>query len=79
MKLAVALSGGVDSSVACALLKKQGFIVIGLHMKLFPGKIEKRVKEIGKVLDIPIKIIDYQKEFAAKMQTVLRNISTNIM
>src|SRR3990167_4523464 len=34
MKLAyVAMSGGVDSSVAAALLKKQGFNVVGVFMK----------------------------------------------
>ena len=35
MKIAVGLSGGVDSSVAAALLKSQGHEVIGITMKLW--------------------------------------------
>ncbi len=35
MKIAVAMSGGVDSSVAAALLKEEGHEVIGLTMRLW--------------------------------------------
>ena len=35
MKIAVGLSGGVDSSVAAALLKSQGHEVVGITMKLW--------------------------------------------
>ena len=37
MKIVVAMSGGVDSSVAAALLAEQGHDVIGLSMQLYPS------------------------------------------
>ena len=75
-RVAMAMSGGVDSSVAAALLKQQGHDVIGLHMKLYSGKEnekkEKRCCSFDEAisartachyLNIPFYVLDYQKEF----------------
>ena len=40
LKVAVAMSGGVDSSVAAALLHKEGHEVIGLTMQIVPSDIK---------------------------------------
>jgi len=70
-KVTVAMSGGVDSGVAAALLKKQGFEVRGIFMKLFDSPAfknsEKRAREISKILNIPFSVFDLRKEFKKKI------------
>lgn len=66
----VGMSGGVDSSVVALLLKKQGFNVVGIHMKgenLETREAdEKRVRELCKHIGIECEVVDYQSQ----MQTV---------
>lgn len=77
-KVIVAMSGGVDSSVAAALLKKAWFLpagrrvdVIGVFMKLYDSprfkKSKKQANKIAKSLNIPFLILDLRAEFKKKI------------
>jgi tRNA-specific 2-thiouridylase len=64
-KIAIGMSGGVDSSVAAAILKKQGYEVIGITMLLW-GEDDSSVKDAKAVcdkLDIRHFAIDLKGEF----------------
>ncbi len=64
--IVVGMSGGVDSSVACLLLKRAGANVIGLHMKgenkATAEADEKRVKEICDKLEVKFQVVEYSNE-----------------
>jgi tRNA-specific 2-thiouridylase len=66
-KVAVALSGGLDSSVAALLLKEAGDEVIGIHMRLWDSPDFEhqahRAENICRILDIPYHQVDLQEEF----------------
>lgn len=67
MRVAVALSGGVDSSVAAALLRQQGHEVIGLTMRVRPSNnsahTETDAKDVARKLGIPHHVVDLTEIF----------------
>jgi len=74
-KVVVAMSGGVDSSVAAALLKEQGHEVLGMMLRLWsePGKEDTnrcctpdsmaQARRVAAKLDIPFYVIDAKDVF----------------
>ena len=77
-KVVVGMSGGVDSSVAAYLLKKQGYDVIGVTMQIWQDEDVCSMEENGgccglsavedarrvaSVLDIPYYVMNFKKEF----------------
>jgi len=82
-KIVVAMSGGVDSSAAAALLKKQDYFVMGVFMKFWKDpsvglgragenrccstESEKMARLVAKQLDIPFYVLNVEKEFKKKV------------
>jgi tRNA-specific 2-thiouridylase len=75
MKIAVLVSGGVDSSVALSLLKDQGHDVTAFYLKIWledelsslgecPWEDDlKYVRGVCEKLDVPLQVISLQKEY----------------
>jgi len=78
-RIVVAMSGGVDSSVTAALLKRQGFDVVGITLQLYPDTVQKKkgaccagqdiydAKRVAEALAIPHYVLDYQSRFAREV------------
>ena len=70
-KVAVALSGGVDSSVTAYLLKQQGYDVIGITGKMTNNEnsdtVIQNAKSVADYLGIEHYTIDAAKEFQEKV------------
>ena len=74
-KVALLLSGGVDSSTALALLKKQGYDVVAFYLKIW---LEDELKSLGRcpweedlryaratcqMLGVPLEVVSLQREY----------------
>ncbi len=80
-RVVVAMSGGVDSSVAAALLVEQGYQVVGVMMRLWAEKpalseaegenkccspqAVEDARQVAANLGIPFHLVDFQAEFKA--------------
>ena len=81
IRVVVAMSGGVDSSVAAALLVEQGYEVVGMMMRLWSeetvgGRVHNRcctpdqmadARRIADKLDIPFYVLDTKDVFREKI------------
>ena len=78
-RVAVAMSGGVDSSAAALILKRQGYDVIGVSMKLLSDELSGKkggccsledfndARRVADILDIPYYVLNMQKEFSERV------------
>jgi tRNA-specific 2-thiouridylase len=71
MKIAVAMSGGVDSSIAAAILKEEGYQVIGATMQVWPpdgpSRAVEDAKKVAGQLGIPHHVIDLRDIFTREV------------
>ena len=75
IRIVAAMSGGVDSSLAAALLKRQGYDVVGVTLQLYPGDVPKAkgaccagqdiydASRVAQEIGIPHYVLDYESRF----------------
>lgn len=76
-RVVVAMSGGVDSSVVAAILKDEGYDVVGITLQLYDhgeavtsgstccaGQDIHDARQVAEKLDIPHYVLDYEQRFA---------------
>lgn len=74
-KIVIAMSGGVDSSVAAALLVEQGYSVTGMMLKLWadecgeaenaccPPEAINQARQVANIIGIPFYVLDVKNQF----------------
>ncbi len=69
-KALIAMSGGVDSSVAALLMKKAGYECVGAMMRLWGGanvQDEQDAAAVAARLGIPFHVFDFSEEFKSRV------------
>ncbi len=74
-QVAVAMSGGVDSSVAAVLLKEQGYDVVGIYMQNWTDEWgschadeeHRDALQVAVNQGIPFRVFDFEKEYRAQV------------
>jgi tRNA-specific 2-thiouridylase len=80
-RVLVAMSGGVDSSVAAAILVEAGYDVVGIAMRLTPEPVHhsrrrgtccshedfEDARRVAERMDFPFYIVDLREDFAARV------------
>ena len=81
-RVVVAMSGGVDSSLVAALLKRQGYDVVGITLQLYDhgeatarkgaccaGQDIQDARRVADLIGIPHYVLDYERRFADKVMS----------
>lgn len=81
-RVVVAMSGGVDSSLVAALLKRQGYDVVGITLQLYDhgeatarkgaccaGQDIQDARRVADLIGIPHYVLDYEARFAEKVMS----------
>ncbi len=68
-RVLVGMSGGIDSTATCLMLKEQGYDIVGLTMWVW-GEEPAEAKDLARNMGIPHYVVDERKEFR---ETVVRN------